>query len=121
MLPVSIKTTIMVKVISVKVSVNNEGKQFISLKLQGAVEAMQSLETGKFYLTARTCYVSTTFSLLESEGLIGLEIPGNVERVSAEPYQYTIKETGEVISLSHRYEFIPETQADRRVRENVAI
>ena len=111
----------MAKVISDKVSVNNDSKQFISLKLQGEVEAMQSLQTGKFYLTARTCYISTTFSLSEAEALIGSEIPGKVERVSSEPYQHTNKETGEVISLSHKYEFVPERKAERRVRENVAI
>ena len=110
----------MVKIIGVKVSENNDGKEFISLKLQGAVEVMQSQQTGKSYLTARTCYISTTFSLETAETLIGSEIPGNVERVHSEAYSYTIKETGEIISLSHRYEFVPETKAERRVRENAA-
>lgn len=106
----------MVKIIGVKVSENNDGKEFISLKLQGAVEAMQSQQSGKFYLTARTCYISSTFSQAAAESLIGTEIPGTVERVSSEPYQYTLKETGEVISLSHRYEFVPEVVTKSRAK-----
>lgn len=110
----------MVKIIGVKVSENNDGKEFISLKLQGAVEVMQSQQTGKAYLTARSCFISTTFSLETAQALIGTEIPGNVERVHSEAYDYTIKETGEVISLSHRYEFVPETKSERRIRESAS-
>lgn len=111
----------MVKIIGIKVSENKEGKEFISLKLQGGAESVQSLQTGKFYLTARTCYISCTFTQSVAEGFIGSELPGKVVRVNSDAYQYTIKETGEVISLSHRYEFIPETKAERRVRENAAV
>ena len=111
----------MAKIIGVKVSENKEGKEFISLKLQGDAEAVQSLQTGKFYITSKSCYISCTFTRAEAEGFIGSELPGKVIRVNSDAYQYTIKETGEVISLSHRYEFIPETKAERRVRENAAI
>jgi hypothetical protein len=110
----------MAKIISVKVSVNNDGKEFISIKLQGGIETMQSLQTGKFYLTARTCYISSTFSLSDAEALIGCDVPGNVVRVPSDAYLYTIKETGEVISLTHRYEFLPENKEGQRVRENTA-
>jgi len=30
--------------------------------------------------------------------------------VSCEPYEYTIKETGEIIELTHKYEFVPEEE-----------
>jgi hypothetical protein len=51
----------MVRIIGAKVSQNNEGKPFVSLKLQGGVEAVQSQKTGKMYLTAKTCSIATTF------------------------------------------------------------
>ena len=107
----------MVKIIGTKHSENSNGKEFLSLKLQGGVEAIQSQQTGKFYLTARTCLIPTTFNLEQAKALIGSEIPGNVERVSSDPYNYTIKETGEVISLSHSYEFVPESAVKSRSRE----
>ena len=98
----------MVKVIEVKKSENNEGKSFMSLKIQGGVEAVQSQQTGKIYLTARTCLVPTTFDEDTAITLIGMQLPGTVKRVESAAYEYTIKDTGEVIMLSHSYEYTPE-------------
>lgn len=97
----------MVKIINVKPSVNNEGKPFFSFLLMGGVEPIQSQQTGKFYLTAKTCYIPTTFDEHTALGLIGTQLPGTVERVGCEPYQYTIKDTGEVVTLSHTYQYVP--------------
>lgn len=98
----------MVKVIEVKQSQNTDGKPFVSLKIQGGVEPVQSQQTGKMYLTVRSCYIPTTFDTATAESLIGSEIPGTVKKVESEPYEYTVKATGEVIMLSHRYEYMPE-------------
>ena len=106
------KSKIMVTIIGTKLSENTEGKAFVSLKLQGGTEAVQSQQTGKFYLTAKTCYIPSTFSLLEAEGLVGSKIPGKVVRVATDPYAYTIKETGEVISLAHSYEYQPDEMSE---------
>ena len=95
----------MVKIISLKKSENKEGKEFISLKVQGGVEPVQSNQTGKMYFTVRTCLVPTTFDEATAQSLIGGELPGTVRRVASEPYEYTIKATGEVITLAHRYEY----------------
>ncbi len=100
----------MVKIIGLKKSENKDGKEFFSLKLQGGVEAIQSNQTGKLYLTVRTTYISTTFDEATCLSLIGSEMPGTVKRVSADPYEYTIKGTGEVITLSHSFEYMPETE-----------
>ncbi len=35
-------------------------------------------------------------------------MPGKVEKVETEPYDYTVKDTGEVITLTHRFEYIAE-------------
>ncbi|MEO7049279.1 MAG: hypothetical protein ABI091_28505 [Ferruginibacter sp.] len=99
----------MVKVISVKKSESKkDGKEFFSLKVQGGVEAVQSQETGRMYLTIRTCFVSTTFDEQTATSLIGSELPGTVKRVSSEPYEYTVPSTGEIITLSHSFEYVPE-------------
>lgn len=98
----------MVKIIDYKISQSTDGKDFVSLKLQGGVEPIQSMQTGKFYLTAKTCYIPSTFDVASASALVGSSLPGQVVRVDSEPYEYTIKDTGEVISLSHRYEYQPE-------------
>ena len=98
----------MVKIIDYKSSTNKEGKEFVSLKLQGGVTAIQSQQTGAFYLTANTCQIASTFDEETAKTLIGNEIPGKVVRVETEPYEYTIKQTGEVIMLSHKFVYLPE-------------
>jgi hypothetical protein len=97
----------MVRIIKSKTSQNAEGKPFVSLKLEGDPETVQSMQTGRMYLTARTCYISTTFDETTANSLIGKELPGTIERVLSEPYDYKVESTGEVISLSHRYEYKP--------------
>jgi hypothetical protein len=98
----------MVKIIGAKTSLNKEGKQFVSMKLQGGVEAVQSQRTGKMYLTAKTCYISTTFDEATANALIGTDMSGTIERVASEPYEYTVKDTGEVITLTYTYQYFPE-------------
>lgn len=98
----------MVTIIDFRKSQTNEGKDFISLKVQGGVTAIQSQQTGRMYLTAQTAFVPYTFDELTAKSLIGSTIDGTVKRVSCEPYEYTIKETGEVVMLSHRFEYASE-------------
>ena len=40
--------------------------------------------------------------------LIGEKIPGSIEKVSCEPYEYTIRESGETITLDFTYQFVSE-------------
>ena len=98
----------MVTIIDYKVSQKADGKEFLSLKLQGGVEPIQSSQTGRFYLTAKTCYIPSTFDFASVIGMIGMQLPGKVSRVACEPYSYTIKETGEVLTLAHQYQYEPE-------------
>jgi len=85
-----------------------EGKPFIKLDLQSEPVMIQSMQTGKFYVSCRKCSISSTFSEEEAKQLIGKQLPGTIERVSTVPYDYTVPDTGEVISLSHTYEYLPE-------------
>ncbi|MBX9780514.1 MAG: hypothetical protein K2X26_09215 [Chitinophagaceae bacterium] len=98
----------MVRLISLKLAQNKEGKDFISIQLQGGVEAIQSQQTGKMYLTARTAWIPTTFDEKTAESLIGSTLPGEIRKVPCEPYEYTIKETGEVVQLAYSFEYLPE-------------
>jgi hypothetical protein len=36
-------------------------------------------------------------------------MPGTIERVECDPYNYTVPETGEVVTLAHTYEYVPGT------------
>ncbi|WP_417876105.1 hypothetical protein [Winogradskyella sediminis] len=107
----------MVKIVDFKTYQTEDGKDFCTLIVQGGVEAVKSQETERTYLTARTARVACTFNEITCKSLIGTDLNGEIQKVEVEPYEYTVKETGEVITLSHRYEYIDEQE--RIVKENV--
>jgi hypothetical protein len=109
----------MVKVIGFKALENSEGEEFFGLVLQGGIEMVQSDDTGRFYATAKKCTVASTFDGSVCEGLVGEKIPGSIKKVSCEPYDYSIAQTGEVISLSHRWQFVPESEQKESVQEDL--
>lgn len=100
----------MVTVINYKKAMNAEEQEFFLLVVQSGVQSVVSQETGRVYLTAKKATVSSTFDEQTCKGLIGTKLPGNVEKKEVEPYSYVIKETGEEISLKHRYEYNPNLQ-----------
>ena len=85
-----------------------EDKEFFVLEVSGGIEMVQSQSTGSFYATSKRAYVSSTFDEETCKALIGSEFPGIIMKQECEPYQYTIRETGEVITLEHRYIYLPE-------------
>jgi len=66
------------------------------------------METGRFYATAKRCSITSTFNEETAKTLIGKQMQGSIQRVEAEPYEYTVPESGEVILLQHTYEYVPE-------------
>ncbi len=98
----------MLKIIEVAPRVNADGEQFFALILQDGLQLVKSKETGNYYATAKSTSITSTFSEEVANSMIGQEIPGTIQKVECEPYSYTIKETGEVVDLSHRWEYFPE-------------
>lgn len=96
-----------VKIIDYKQRVSESGKLFYSLTLQGGVEIVQS-SSGKQYVTIRKTSMATTFDELTCQALVGQELPGSIQKVMCTPYEYTVQDTGEVITLNYRYEYFRE-------------
>ena len=107
----------MITIVDYKQAINEDGEQFNMLKLQGDVEMVKSKETGRYYATARKTLISSTFDERTCEELIGKKMPGEIQRVSCEPYQYEL-ESGEVITLEHTWEYNPEPVSGN-LEENV--
>jgi hypothetical protein len=91
----------MVTIKSFKSNLSKDGKQFVSLELTGGLELVQSNNTGRFYATVRRCFIPATFDEEVAESLVGTQIQGEIVRVLCDPYQYTVKDSGEVITLQH--------------------
>ena len=63
------------------------------------------------YLTAKTARVPSTFDEMTCKSLIGEQLPGKVCKVETDPYEYALPDTGEIVSLRHRYEYLTEEEA----------
>ena len=100
----------MVTVINYAQRSNSEGENFFALILQGDLEMVKSKTSGNFYATAKRASVTSTFTEAACEKLLGQEIPGSIQRVPSEPYEFKIPDTGEVIQLEHRWEYFAEGQ-----------
>lgn len=96
----------MVKIINAHLRKGDRG-EFVSLELQGDLVMLQSQTTGKFYATAKRCFITSTFDLATATALIGQQIPGTIVRMQCNPYDFTNKETGEVMKLTHTYAYVP--------------
>ncbi|MCM8569703.1 hypothetical protein NE848_09950 [Gramella jeungdoensis] len=104
----------MVRVIDYLERQNEEGESFYVLVLQGGIQMVKSKQTNRFYVTAKRSTISSTFDEATCQTLIGTELPGKIEKVETEPYEYTIKDTGEVIELDYRYEYQEEENKPER-------
>lgn len=109
------KSRIMVKIVNYQEKQTKEGKTFFVLTVQGGIEMVKSQITGDFYATARKASIPSTFDEATCKALIGTDMPGQVIKQRCEPYEYTIKETGEIIELSHRYVYAPEEANSNQV------
>ena len=81
------------------------GEEFLVLVLQGGVTPVKSKETGRMYFTAKTATASCTFDEETCQSLIGSQFPGEIVRVECDEYEFALPETGEVLTLSHRWEY----------------
>lgn len=107
----------MVKIVDFKVYQREDDSEFCVLIVQGGIEAVKSNETGKTYLTARKARVPCTFDAETCQSIVGTSLDGIVRKVEVEPYEYIDKLTGDVLNLTHRYEYL--TDQENLLKENV--
>ncbi len=93
----------MVRIISYKQRDKDDGTSFFVLELQGGIEMVKSKETGNFYVTAKRAFIPSTFDEDVCESLVGTQMPGGIVKEVCEPFNYVVKETGEEITLNHRW------------------
>jgi hypothetical protein len=104
----------MVRIIDYLKRTNAEGEDFFVLVLQGGLEIVKSQETGKNYATSKTANMSSTFDENTCKSLIGTELKGSIKRVDCQPYE-VVRETGEVVTLSHRWEYMTEAESLKEI------
>jgi hypothetical protein len=99
-----------------------DGRKFYALILQGGMELVLSEASGKYYAMAKQASITSTFDEKTCQGLVGTKLPGRVSKVACEPFEYTVQESGEVISINHRWVYSPsEAPAEEFVYEKEPI
>jgi len=106
----------MVRIVNYAERHNAMGETFYALILEGGVEMVKSNTTGRFYATAKQSSVTSTFDEETCRRLIGTEMPGSIKKVPCESHAYTVPETGEVVTISSRWEYVKEGET---LEENV--
>jgi hypothetical protein len=101
----------MVTIVGYKNYQRENGEVFYALEVQGGIESVRSKETGRTYFTARTTKIPCTFNEPTCMSLVGTQMPGAIKKVSVDPFEFTVKETGEIIKMSHRYEYLSEEES----------
>jgi hypothetical protein len=106
----------MVRIVSFAERHNALGEPFFALILQSGIEMVRSNTTGRYYATAKQASVTSTFDEETCRRLVGSEIPGSIRKTSCEPHEFTVPETGEVITITSRWEYVKEGET---LEENV--
>lgn len=111
----------MVTIINYKQRQKEDGSTFYVLEVQGGIEMVMSQTTNQFYATSKKASITSTFDELTCQALIGTQMQGSIVKQECEPYEYTVKDTGEVIILHHRFVYSPqEPGAKNTVKQQVS-
>jgi hypothetical protein len=94
----------MVTIIGIEERLSKTGN-FGVIVLQGKVEVAISKETGRPYLTARKTSIPFTFDEEFAETLIGTQLPGDIERIDCEEYEFLVPGTKKKLKLSHTFQY----------------
>lgn len=98
----------MINVTSYSVRTRSDNSTFIVLELTGGLEMAQT-RNGGWKAVVRRCTVPSNLDEQTAKLVIGTQMPGSIVRVQSDPYEFTDGQTGEVMTLSHRWAFQPES------------
>ena len=101
----------MVTIVDYSLRTNKEGETFFGLILQGGVEMVKSKGSNRFYATSKKCMIPSTFDEQTCKSVLGDKLPGAIQKRNCEPYDYTVQETGEIIELNYRWEYVAEEES----------
>ena len=95
----------MLTIVGFQKRTNAEDQEFHVLVLQGGIELIKSSESGDYYASAKRATITCTFDKRMCRQLIGSKLPGKIDKVSCDPYEFAIPGTEEVVTLSHTFKY----------------
>ena len=101
----------MVTIVDYSLKTSREGKEFFALILQGGIEMVKSKSTERYYATSKKCMIPSTFDEQTCKSVLGEKLTGSIQKKPCEPFEYTVHETGEVIEMNYRWEYLAEGES----------
>lgn len=98
----------MITITGLEKRISADGKSFTVMTLMGKAEVAISKATGKPYLTARKTSIPCTFDEVMAKSLIGQTLPGEIERIEVDEYDFLVPGTNKKITLNHSYRYSAE-------------
>jgi hypothetical protein len=98
----------MVTIVDYAARTRSDGSVFFALTLQGGIELVKSKQTDRFYATVKKASIPSTFDEATCKASIGQQFPGSIQKQSCDPYNFTVKETGDMLELNYRWAYLPE-------------
>jgi hypothetical protein len=98
----------MVTIVGLEKRKTADGKEFNVMSIQGSIEVVVSKATGKPYLTARKTSIPCTFDEVMAKSLIGQTLPGEIERMEVDEYEFLVPGTKKKIKLNHSFRYSAE-------------
>jgi hypothetical protein len=95
----------MVTVTDYSKKMNTKDEEFFVLHLQGDVELIKSVSTGKFYAHVKKTSITSTLNEETCKSIIGKRLPGSIQKVECEAYEYKIPGTNDTVTLTHNYQY----------------
>lgn len=96
----------MVTVINFEKRKNAKEEVFHVLQLQGDVEMIRAVNTGKYYAHAKRVTITSTLNEATCKSLIGTKFPGKIVKQECEEYSFQVPGTNDTITLKHNYLYV---------------
>jgi hypothetical protein len=99
---------IMVTIVGLEKRKAADGKEFNVMTLQGSIVVAISKATGKPYLTARKSSIPCTFDEVLAKSLIDQSLPGEIERIEVDEFEFVVPGTKKKLKLNHSFRYSAE-------------
>lgn len=100
----------MVTVTSYERRTAKSGKDYFLLTVEGDIE-FKTTDNGSTFINRRRALIATMLDEDSVKLIVGTQLKGEIQKVECEPYQIE-KSNGEITTLNHRYQFIPQDELD---------
>ena len=97
----------MVTVSGVEQRKNAKQELFPVLIITGDLEIRTSKTTGKPYAAVRKMSIPCAFDEKVAQQMVGKQLKGEIQRLDCDPYDYANPDTGEIVKLTHTYQYCP--------------